>query len=112
MKTATAVVLAACVCMLAASCRHLQPKPSVFINAGCVIETAEPDIIAELTLDGDLIFSGKTRAEKNGNLVYCKLKTTPGDHELVVTAPGYAAWKKTITIIGGTHEFWAQLQKQ
>lgn len=112
MKTSTAIVLAACVCVLAVSCCHMQPKKAVLINTTCVVETAEPDIIAEVTIDGGLVFSGKTLTSLRGNVVYCTFKTTPGKHELVVTAPGYSPWKKTITIIGGTPHFWAKLRKQ
>ena len=112
MKQTSLAILAVLACMMLISCRMIQPKQTVFLDINCVVETEEPNVIAEITLDGDLVFSGKTHKDKSGNLTFFKLRTSPGEYDLIITAPEYATWKKTITILAGNHEFWAKLKKE
>ena len=84
----------------------------MFMQGRCVIETESPGVLVEVYLDGGLVFSGKTTKEKDMNLSVCDFSTSPGKHHLAVSAPGYAAWEKEISLVGGTSQFWAELRKQ
>ncbi len=112
MRKTLIVASAALACLAASSCGHIHPKPLDLMSAQCMIETEAPDTLVEATLDGKLIFSGKTRQEKSGNLERCDFTAPPGDHRLVIHAAGYDTWERRITLIGGSNRFWAHLEKQ
>jgi hypothetical protein len=62
---------------------------------------AETEVSYEFHLDGKFVSSGKTLPPGKG-MQMCEMATTPGDHVLMVTAPGYETWQKTVTIMTGT----------
>jgi len=60
---------------------------------------ADEEVAYEVCLDGKFVSSGKALIKQN---CYLSLPSTPGDHILTVTAPGYATWQKTITLLEGS----------
>ena len=110
MKRILISIFAIVVCIVATSgCLTTKPN-ATFMQAECVVETQEPDVIFEVKLDGKLIFSGKTCPVKNkGNLGFCKFTTWLGDHRLAVTATGHEGWYQEIGLVDGS-KFWAKLK--
>jgi hypothetical protein len=74
--------------------------------------TETPDVLVEVSLDGGLIFSSKTKKEEEDNLVGCNSATSTGKHHLAVSESGYAKWEKEVVLVGGAGHFWEKLQKQ
>lgn len=93
------LLVAACLAMTSCTtCKH-----SVQSNARfqCTVQSATDEMATyEIKLDGKLISSGRTIPKEKGTQVL-EFTTTPGDHTLIVTAPGCATWQKTINIMDG-----------
>jgi hypothetical protein len=112
MKKVLIATLGVAALCIAASCSSMRSKSTALMQAQCFIETEAPDTLVELTLDGKLIFSGKTRQEKSGNIERCDFAASPGDHRLVVSAGSHETWDKQVTIVGGSNRFWAKLKRE
>jgi hypothetical protein len=72
---------------------------------------AENEALYEVSLDGKLVSTGKALIKQD---CYLSLPTTPGDHVLTVTAPGYETWQKTVTLLEGSkngQNFLVELKK-
>jgi len=70
------------------------------IPFSCIVQ-AETEVLYEFNLDGKFVGSGKTLLPGHG-MQACGMTATPGDHVLIVTAPGYETWQRTVTIMSGT----------
>ena len=72
---------------------------------------ADEEVAYEVCLDGKFVSSGKALIKQN---CYLSLPSTPGDHVLTVTAPGYETWQKTVTLLEGSkngQNFLVELKK-
>lgn len=106
------VVIGMAVLAGATSCSLLRaPRAEPYMQASCVIETEAGDVLVEVRLDGNLIFSGKTKLEKTGSTERFVFSAAPGEHRLSVTAAGYEEWTRQVTVAGGSCRFWAKLKK-
>lgn len=87
-------------CLSLASCVIFKQSNANIIPFTCTVQT-ESEVPYELHLDGDFVSSGKTLPPGKG-MQLCEMTATPGDHVLMVTAPGYEIWQRTVTIMSGT----------
>lgn len=107
-------VLFVAVCLAITSC--VTCKQSVQNNVPFnyrVQPETDAIVVCEIHLDGKFVSSYRTMPKEKGES-WLKLATTPGDHVLSVTAPGFETWQKTITVIGGTERgpfFLVELKK-
>jgi len=72
---------------------------------------ADAEVVYELCLDGKFVSSGKALIKQD---CYLSLPSTPGDHILTVTAPGYETWQKTVALLEGSkngRNFLVELKK-
>ena len=96
----------------ATSCSLLRaPKAEPNMQASCVIETEAADVLVEVRLDRNLIFSGKTKSEKTVSTERFVFTAAPGEHQLTISAGGYEEWVRQVTVAGGSCRFWAKLKK-
>lgn len=65
----------------------------------CVVQSATDSVeVYEITLDGELVASGRTVPKAKGTHML-EFTTTPGSHVLTVTAPGCEPWEKKIAVL-------------
>jgi len=92
--------LVSVLCLALASCVTCKQSDVPLVPFTCIVQ-AETEVSYEFHLDGKFVSSGKTLPPGKG-MQMCEMATTPGDHVLMVTAPGYETWQKTVTIMTGT----------
>jgi len=90
--------LCAGMCLSLAACITRTTAPMVPFT--CIVQ-AETEVAYEFQLDGKFVSSGKTLLPGKG-MQLCEMTATPGDHVLMVTAPGYETWLRTVNIMSGT----------
>ena len=102
MKSGLCVIcLVSILCLSLVSCciRNQTYEPNVSFT--CIVQ-AEMEVLYEIYLDGKFVSSSKTFPPGKGLMQSIELTATPGDHVLMVTAPGCEKWKKTVTIVSKT----------
>lgn len=100
MKSAVFVAsLVSALCLSLASCVTCQQAADPMVSFTCIVQ-AETEVLYEIQLDGKFVTSGKTMS--GGSIQACEMTATPGDHVLMVTAPGYETWQRTVTLMSGT----------
>lgn len=94
------VVLVSALCLSLVSCVTCKQPDTILVPFSCIVQ-AETEVTYEFHLDGKFISSGKTLPPEIG-VQMCEMSAMPGEHVLMVTAPGYDTWQKTVTIVTGT----------
>jgi len=93
-------ILFASMCLSLASCGTFKHSDATIVPFTCIVQS-ETEILYEIHLDGNFISSGKTLPSGKG-MQMCEMTAIPGDHVLMVTAPGYETWQRVVTIMSGT----------
>lgn len=92
--------LFAAMCLSLASCITGKQSGANLVPFTCIVQ-AETEVLYEFHLDGNFVSSGKSLPPGKG-MQMCEMTATPGEHVLMVTAPGYKTWLRTVTIMRGT----------
>jgi hypothetical protein len=102
MKSSALIIgLVSVLCLSLASCATWFQSDQSKAVFHCVIQSAnDAVVIYEINLDGHLVGSGRTVPKEKGTQILDFI-TSPGKHELIVTAQGYDTWKKTVMVMGG-----------
>lgn len=101
MKTASFIVgLVPVLCLSLASCSTFSRSDATMVPFSCIVQ-AETEIIYEIHLDGNFVSCGKTLPPGRG-IQICEMTAPPGQHVLMVTAPGHETWNRTVTLMSGT----------
>ena len=101
MKSAALIVgLASVLCLSLTSCVTCKQAAVPLVPFNCIVQ-AETEASYEFHLDGKFVSSGRTLPPGKGMQAY-EMAATPGDHVLMVTAPGYETWQRTVTLMTGT----------
>jgi hypothetical protein len=101
MKSASFIVgLVSVLCLTLASCGTFKQSDATMVPFTCIVQS-ETEILYEIHIDGNFVSSGKTLPPGKG-MQMCEMTATPGDHVLMVTAPGYETWQRTVTIMSDT----------
>ena len=87
-------------CLSLVSCVTCKQPDSTVAPFSCIVQS-ETEVLYEIHLDGKFVSSNKTLPPGRG-MQAIGMTATPGDHVLMVTAPGYETWQKTVTIMSGT----------
>ena len=90
----------AVMCLSLASCVTCMQSGTTMVPFSCIVQS-ETEILYEIHLDGNFVSSGKSLPPGKG-MQLCEMTATPGNHVLMVTAPGYETWLRTVTIMSGT----------
>ena len=93
-------ILFASMCLSLASCGTFKQSDAIIVPFTCIVQS-ETEILYEIHLDGNFISSGKSLPPEKG-MQLCEMTATPGNHVLMVSAPGYETWLRTVTIMSGT----------
>ena len=101
MKAASFTVgLVSILCLSLAACVTFRHSDANMVPFSCIVQS-NAEILYEVHLDGNFVSSGKTLPPGKG-IQLLDMAATPGDHVLMVTAPGYETWLRTVTIMSGT----------
>lgn len=88
------------ICLSLAACATFKKPEAVIVPFTCIVQ-ADTEVNYELNIDGKFVSCGKTLPPGKGMQI-CEMTATAGDHVLMVTAPGYRTWLRTVTLMSGT----------
>ncbi|MFA7256450.1 MAG: hypothetical protein WC047_02605 [Kiritimatiellales bacterium] len=101
MKSVSFIVgLVSVLCLSLTSCVTCKQSAVPLVPFSYIVQ-AETEVSYEFHLDGKFVSSGQTLPPGKG-MQMCEMTSTPGDHVLMVTAPGYETWQRTVTMMSGT----------